>query len=139
MRRVREIDTSDATRASLAEMMVGREVSFAPDKPNVEIGPTRLAIEGLCAFGDRETAAVDHVTLEVRGGEILGIAGVSGNGQRELAEVVAGLRKGKDACASMAGMCSDCRPEGSAPPGSHMSPRNGCETVRSASSASPRT
>ncbi len=76
----------------LAEMMVGREVSLAPDKPPVETGRPRLVLEHVTVIGDRDTVAVDGVDLEVRAGEIVGIAGVSGNGQRELAETIAGLR-----------------------------------------------
>jgi len=80
------------SREQLAEMMVGRPVKLAPDKPAAEVGDLRLAIRNLVVRGDRGTAAVNIESLEVRAGEILGIAGVSGNGQRELAEAVAGLR-----------------------------------------------
>jgi simple sugar transport system ATP-binding protein len=73
-------------------MMVGREVKLVPDKPAVETGSAALRIEGLRVIGDRGNVVVDDLDLEVRTGEILGIAGVSGNGQRELAETVAGLR-----------------------------------------------
>jgi simple sugar transport system ATP-binding protein len=59
----------------------------------LQAGPVRLRIEGLHALGDRRTEVLRGVDLEVRGGEIVGIAGVSGNGQREFAECVAGLRK----------------------------------------------
>ncbi|HSF85399.1 MAG TPA: ABC transporter ATP-binding protein [Acidimicrobiia bacterium] len=82
-----------ATRHSLAEMMVGREVKLAPDKPESHTGTVRLAIDGLTVVGDRGTTMVDDLSLDVRGGEIVGIAGVSGNGQRELAEAIAGLRE----------------------------------------------
>ena len=81
-----------ATRSSLAEMMVGREVKLAPDKPDVHVADPALVISGLEVYGDRGIVAVDDFDLEVRSGEILGIAGVSGNGQRELAEAIAGLR-----------------------------------------------
>ncbi|MCL4134557.1 UNVERIFIED_CONTAM: hypothetical protein GTU68_055955 [Idotea baltica] len=83
---------SQTSRQELAQMMVGREVLLAPDKPSVEPGAARLTIRNLTVIGDRSTTAVDGVDLEVRAGEIVGIAGVSGNGQRELAETVAGLR-----------------------------------------------
>jgi simple sugar transport system ATP-binding protein len=73
-------------------MMVGRPVQLAPDRPMVEVGAVRLAIDGLRVNGDRGTEAVNECGLEVRAGEIVGIAGVSGNGQRELAEAVVGLR-----------------------------------------------
>ena len=83
------------TRNELAQMMVGREVKPIKPAPG-QPGEVRLRVEGLCAQGDRGTAALRGVSLEVRAGEILGVAGVSGNGQRELAEVLAGLRR----CAS---------------------------------------
>lgn len=90
-------DTSPAetSRSQLASMMVGREVKLAPDKPPVEIGKPRLSISNLTVDGDRGAVAVNGVDLEIYAGEILGIAGVSGNGQRELAEAVAGLRSAK--------------------------------------------
>ncbi len=83
---------AETSRQQLAEMMVGREVSLAPDKPPSELGPARLVLRNVSVTGDRGTTAVDGVDLEVRGGEIVGVAGVSGNGQRELAETIAGLR-----------------------------------------------
>ncbi|MGI9596405.1 MAG: ABC transporter ATP-binding protein [Acidimicrobiales bacterium] len=83
---------AETDRQQLAEMMVGREVLLAPDKPAVDLGSPRLTLRSVTVIGDRGTVAVDGVDLEVRAGEILGIAGVSGNGQRELAETVAGLR-----------------------------------------------
>lgn len=81
-----------ATRNELAQMMVGREVK-AIRPAQCQLGPVRLQVDGLSAQGDRGTAALRDVSLEVRGGEIVGVAGVSGNGQRELAEVLAGLRR----------------------------------------------
>jgi len=85
--------TPDQTdRQGLADMMVGREVLLAPDRPEVEVGDVRLRIRGLKVMSDRGTVAVDNLDLDVHSGEILGIAGVSGNGQRELAEAVVGLR-----------------------------------------------
>jgi ABC-type uncharacterized transport system ATPase subunit len=83
---------SETSRQKLADMMVGREVVLAPDKPPVDVGPARLKLRNVRVKGDRGTMAVDGVDLDVHGGEIVGIAGVSGNGQRELAETIAGLR-----------------------------------------------
>jgi len=83
-------DKSD--RHDLARMMVGREVKLAPDKHQVEPGEALLVIEDLYVQGDRGKQAVKGLSLEVKSGEILGIAGISGNGQRELAEAIAGLR-----------------------------------------------
>jgi simple sugar transport system ATP-binding protein len=85
----------DTSREELAQMMVGREVNLSPDNSPVAIGEPRLTVENLFVEGDRGTDAVCGLSLEVRGGEVLGIAGVSGNGQRELAEAISGLRKSK--------------------------------------------
>ncbi len=83
---------AETSRQQLADMMVGREVKLAPDKPVQDLGLVRLKLRGVTVKGDRGTIAVDNVDLDVHAGEILGIAGVSGNGQRELAETIAGLR-----------------------------------------------
>ena len=85
--------TSETTKQDLANWMVGREVGFAPDRGNVQIGEVRLKLEQVTCGSDRGTPGLRGVNLEVRSGEILGIAGVSGNGQRELAETITGLRK----------------------------------------------
>ena len=83
---------AEASREQLAEMMVGRTVKLTPDRPPVETGQPRLEVRSLSVQGDRGTRAVDDVSFDVKSGEILGIAGVSGNGQREIAETIAGLR-----------------------------------------------
>ena len=85
--------TSETTKQDLANWMVGREVGFAPDRGNVQPGEVRLKLEQVACGSDRGTPGLRGVSLEVRSGEILGIAGVSGNGQRELAESITGLRK----------------------------------------------
>jgi simple sugar transport system ATP-binding protein len=89
---VRSLATAETNRQELARLMVGREVLLRVDRPAVETGPARLRLEEVWAEGDRGLPAVRGISLEVRAGEILGVAGVSGNGQRELAEVIAGLR-----------------------------------------------
>jgi len=71
---------------------VGHDVATAERSDGSAAGPARLSVRGLTVRGDRGTAAVRDIDLEVRSGEIVGIAGVSGNGQRELAEAIAGLR-----------------------------------------------
>ncbi len=83
---------AETDREGLAHMMVGRPVRLAPDMADTEDRGVRLSVKGLTVVGDRGTEAVKDLDLEVRGGRILGIAGVSGNGQRELAESIAGLR-----------------------------------------------
>ena len=78
----------ETTKAQLAEMMVGRPVLFRLEKPRVEIGEPLLRVLGLRVGG-----ALHGIDLDVRSGEILGVAGVEGNGQVELAEAIVGLRK----------------------------------------------
>jgi simple sugar transport system ATP-binding protein len=84
--------TSEVTRSELVRMMVGRELKELEPRP-IEPGPPRLKVEDLHATGDRGTEALRGIDLEVHAGEIVGLAGVSGNGQRELAECLAGMRK----------------------------------------------
>ncbi|MBI5054517.1 MAG: ABC transporter ATP-binding protein [Chloroflexi bacterium] len=84
--------THEMTKPELARMMVGREVLLQYERPAPMLGELRLEIKDLWAQGDRGTDALHGVSLEVRAGEIVGLAGVSGNGQRELAESLAGLR-----------------------------------------------
>ncbi|MCE7948409.1 MAG: ABC transporter ATP-binding protein [Chloroflexi bacterium CFX4] len=91
-RAVGSLPTTQATREILARLMVGREVSLRVAHEAMEVGQVRLRVEQLNALNARRLPALRDVSLEVRGGEILGVAGVSGNGQRELAEVIAGLR-----------------------------------------------
>jgi simple sugar transport system ATP-binding protein len=92
-RRIGQLSARDADPESLARMMVGRELSLPHVESTPELGPTVLSVRGLRVTGDHGREAVRGVDLEVRAGEILGIAGVAGNGQREMAEAVAGLRK----------------------------------------------
>jgi simple sugar transport system ATP-binding protein len=81
-----ETRPAETTKAKLAEMMVGRPVLFRLEKPEVEIGDPVLRLENL--VGGR----LKGVSLDVRAGEVVGVAGVEGNGQRELADSIMGLR-----------------------------------------------
>ena len=91
-RKVGTVPTVETSKQQLAEMMVGRELSQQMQRPPVALGEPRLRLENVHARSDRETPALRGISLAVHAGEILGLAGVSGNGQRELAQVVAGLR-----------------------------------------------
>jgi ABC-type uncharacterized transport system ATPase subunit len=84
--------TREVTRDELVRMMVGRDLGELTPRDR-ERGPSRLSVQGLRAMGDRGTEGLRGVDLEVHAGEIVGLAGVSGNGQRELAECLAGMRK----------------------------------------------
>ena len=87
------VSAAEATPRSLAALMVGREVEVGRrDEARGVTGDAVLEIDGLWADGDRGEAAVRNASLTVRAGEILGVAGVAGNGQRELAEAIAGMR-----------------------------------------------
>ncbi len=83
--------TAEVTREELVKMMVGRGLEELESRP-LKPGPVSLQIEGLHAIGDRGAEALHGIDLEIHAGEILGLAGVSGNGQRELAECLAGMR-----------------------------------------------
>ena len=85
-------NTKDTNPLELARMMVGREVLLRVKKGKAHPGKTILRIENLKVRDDRNLMAVRGISLEVRAGEILGIAGVEGNGQRELVEAIVGLR-----------------------------------------------
>ena len=93
-RAVATVAAADATAQSLAGLMVGREVESVRRRTrDGRAGPVALTVEGLWADGDRGLPAVQGVSLSLQAGEIVAIAGVSGNGQRELAETIAGLRR----------------------------------------------
>ncbi len=87
------VDVKDTDEARMAEMMVGRQVSFTVDKAAREPGPVILKIDGLNVRNARKVLALKNFSLEVHAGEILGVAGVEGNGQSELVEALTGLRK----------------------------------------------
>jgi ABC-type uncharacterized transport system ATPase subunit len=87
---VGRVKTKDTSAAELARLMVGREVLLRVDKPPAKPGGVALSVRNL-AVGAGSNRAVKGVTFDVRAGEIVGIAGVEGNGQRELIEAIAGL------------------------------------------------
>ena len=87
------LKTSQTTPQQLAEMMVGRNVRLKVDKSARQPGPVVLDIRGLSATDNRGTTRLRDVSFSIREGEIVGIAGVAGNGQSELLEVLAGIRR----------------------------------------------
>ncbi|MBF8981958.1 ABC transporter ATP-binding protein [Lutibacter sp. B2] len=97
------VDVSETDENQLAAMMVGREVSFAVDKEEKTAGEIVLNIENLVVEDNRGIGVVNGLDLSVRAGEILGIAGVDGNGQSELIEAITGLRKTKSGKISING------------------------------------
>ncbi|KPJ88256.1 MAG: hypothetical protein AMS17_06065 [Spirochaetes bacterium DG_61] len=92
-KKVKTLPTSKATKRSLAVWMVGREVLFRVKKKPVKKGKTVLEVKKLRVLGDKGETAVMNVSFSIREGEILGIAGIGGSGQRELIEALTGLRK----------------------------------------------
>ena len=88
--------TAETTPEELSRAMVGRELNVVENKSDVEIGEPLLVLDGVTVNrSGRKRPAVDNVTLTIHEGEILGVAGVEGNGQKELAEAIVGIRKGR--------------------------------------------
>jgi general nucleoside transport system ATP-binding protein len=105
-RKVATVRGADTTASELADMMVGHQVApvgVPPDRQQDGRDPAGLTVSDLRVNGDRGVEAVRGLSLQVQSGEIVGIAGVSGNGQREFAEAVAGLRQPVSGTVEMAG------------------------------------
>src|SRR5712671_7384941 len=106
LRRGKKIETvprAGATEESLARAMVGREVLLRVEKPPAQPGEALLEVKELRVVDDRGIEKVRDLSLSVRAGEIVGIAGVDGNGQSELIDAIAGLRKVRSGTVSVAG------------------------------------
>lgn len=114
IRRGRVIDSlavADTNPDELAAKMVGREVSFSVDKQPAQPKDVILSVQNLTALGSRGVKALNGISFEVRAGEILGIAGVDGNGQSELIEVLTGLRKAQQGSVTLKGVdITNCTP-----------------------------
>jgi len=105
------VRTAETDARSLARMMVGRDIELTRKESKARnTGETVLALSGVSALGDLGTQALDDVSLEVKAGEILAVAGVAGNGQRELAEVIAGERAATTGEVAIAGHGQDGTP-----------------------------
>lgn len=97
------VKVEDTTEDELASMMVGREVSFKVNKEDPKIGDVVLEVKNINAKDNRKVQILNDLSLEVRAGEILGIAGVDGNGQSELVEILTGLKKADSGSAKVNG------------------------------------
>jgi general nucleoside transport system ATP-binding protein len=96
LRQGKKVDTvprAGATPEGLARLMVGRDVVLRVDKPPAQPGETLLRVNDLSVLDDRDLPACRSVSFEVKAGEIVGLAGVDGNGQSELIDALTGLRK----------------------------------------------
>lgn len=91
---IQTVDVNECTEDDLASMMVGRKVTFKVDKPEQKPGEVILDIDDLHGVDYRGIEILKGLNLKVRAGEIVGIAGIDGNGQTEMVEIITGLRKG---------------------------------------------
>lgn len=98
---VGNVKTSETDAAELARMMVGREVLLRVEKPDAKAGAAVLSLRNLSVLGRDGSKRLDNISFEVRAGEIVGVAGVEGNGQTELIEVLAGLVPGANVTGSI--------------------------------------
>lgn len=87
------VDVKKTSEAEMAKMMVGREVSFKVSKSEAKVGNVVLKVDDLSVNNNRKVLGLKNFSIDVRGGEILGVAGVEGNGQSELVEAITGMRK----------------------------------------------
>ena len=86
------VNTADTTEQQLTDLMVGHKVDLNIERPKLEKKTPLLEIRDLCIRNDEGSMAIDNVNFYIRGGEILGVAGIAGCGQKELCEAIAGLR-----------------------------------------------
>lgn len=87
------VNTSETNEAELTEMMVGKKVDLHIDRPVTHFDEDMLVLKNVCVNNSNNLRAIDNVSFKVRRGEILGVAGISGSGQKELCEAIAGLEK----------------------------------------------
>ncbi|QCI64763.1 ABC transporter ATP-binding protein [Phreatobacter stygius] len=105
---VATVETGETSQEQLAELMVGRHVALTVDKTIAEAGKTVLEVRDLSLRDSRGTLRLDQVGFDVKAGEIVGIAGVSGNGQSELLEIIAGMRRPSSGTIALGGALLDC-------------------------------
>ncbi|MGL6173797.1 MAG: ABC transporter ATP-binding protein [Cellulosilyticaceae bacterium] len=97
------VDVKSTSEADMAKMMVGREVSFKVSKTPSKPGESIVKVENLSVFNNKKVLGLKNFSLDIRAGEIVGIAGVEGNGQSELVEAITGLRKIESGTISLRG------------------------------------
>ena len=97
------VDKQDTSPSDLARMMIGREVFLDIKKEKADIGDVVLEVKDLWTSGEKEISKIRGVSMEVRAGEIVGIAGIDGNGQSEFIEAITGLRKVEKGCVILGG------------------------------------
>lgn len=111
-KKVTTVNTADCSKEDLANMMVGREITLHYEKPEIEVGEPILQLENVCLNSDDGISVLKNINLTVRQGEILGVAGVDGNGQQELADVIHGMRKVSSGTVKVAGSdTTNCSPQ----------------------------
>ncbi|MBR6889452.1 MAG: ATP-binding cassette domain-containing protein, partial [Clostridia bacterium] len=101
---IQTVDVDDVDEQELASLMVGRKVAFKVDKPEQAPGPVVLDVKDLHGVDYRGVEILKGLNLQVHAGEIVGIAGIDGNGQTELVEILTGLRKGTKGSATVKGV-----------------------------------
>ncbi|ADL50483.1 ABC transporter ATP-binding protein [Clostridium cellulovorans] len=97
------VQTKDTNIDQLAEMMVGRKVNLVTEKEKAKVGNTIVSIKDIKAIDHRKLPVLKGVNLDIRAGEVLGVAGVDGNGQSELIEVISGLRQATEGSITLNG------------------------------------
>lgn len=95
--------TADHSAGDIAALMTGRPVRLPVNQSKAQPGEKVLEVKDLCVRGDRGNMQLDHLNINVRAGEIVGVAGVAGNGQRELAEALTGLRHAESGSITLEG------------------------------------
>ena len=105
------VETKNSSKASLAKLLVGKNFDFKVNKVKVKLSTPVLEIENLSVLRDNQTLAVNQLSLTVHGGEILGVAGVSGNGQSELFDALVGVRQAENGEIRLSGeVINNCSP-----------------------------
>ena len=98
-----DAETNKTDKKSLAKMMIGREVVFNIKKDKIQTGKPVLNVDNISVLDDKDRYALKNISFTIHENEILGVAGVAGNGQKELAEAITGIRKISTGCVTIKG------------------------------------